>query len=367
VELRVGFPQAALASCTIAADGSIEALVAPETSPINASPWYAFEVSPPPETETHITLCYAEAGHRYHPWLRTGGGPWHRLDPARITVHADGRAHLRLPPLDGPTIVAAQPLDDPDRALAPFDQLARAGRLARLEAARSVDGDPIHAYLHRPPGAKGLLVFLTRQHPPERPGAVGFDHFAALLLSDTPLMQALRREVAILFVPVMNPDGIRRGHWRGNANGADLNRDWGVFRQPETAGTGALIIRLAADLPLLFAMDFHATRRDILYAPPPSPDRQDIGHHVARAFTSHRATAHIPIRHSHTPDAGTLKGWSLDRFGISGLTWEAGDNTPDEVVRAHAAATAELVAEAVLATLGQQAAPLPLAIPAAAQ
>ena len=31
----------------------------------------------------------------------------------------------------------------------------------------------------------------------------------------------------------MNPDGVDLGHWRHNANGVDLNRDWSYYNQPE--------------------------------------------------------------------------------------------------------------------------------------
>ena len=30
----------------------------------------------------------------------------------------------------------------------------------------------------------------------------------------------------VLAFPLMNPDGVDLGHWRHNAGGIDLNRDW---------------------------------------------------------------------------------------------------------------------------------------------
>ena len=35
----------------------------------------------------------------------------------------------------------------------------------------------------------------------------------------------------------MNPDGVDLGHWRHNAGGIDLNRDWSVYNQKEIKTT----------------------------------------------------------------------------------------------------------------------------------
>ncbi len=37
-----------------------------------------------------------------------------------------------------------------------------------------------------------------------------------------------------LILPLLNPDGMALGHWRHNLGSVDLNRDWGIFGQPET-------------------------------------------------------------------------------------------------------------------------------------
>jgi predicted deacylase len=72
-----------------------------------------------------------------------------------------------------------------------------------------------------------------------------------------------------LIIPDLNPDGVENGHWRHNTGGLDLNRDWGPFTQPETAAAFAAIQAQIADghAPYLL-LDFHATRRDVLYTPP---------------------------------------------------------------------------------------------------
>ena len=48
-----------------------------------------------------------------------------------------------------------------------------------------------------------------------------------------PTLRAELRRVTLYVVPMVNPDGATAGT-RVNGAGADLNRDWGTFSQPET-------------------------------------------------------------------------------------------------------------------------------------
>lgn len=353
IRVWADFHQAGLAGCTVRADGTVVARVEPEIRPINPSPWYAFRIEAPAGLAPVVTLRYGEGRHRYHPWVRSATG-WARLDDARVRQEADGTAILQLPSSDGPQLVAAQPLDDPAAALAPFDARVEAGILRRVDGLYSLEARPVPMFLHWPERPRGLAVFVARQHPPEVPGAVAFDAFAAAMMADAEPFRSLRQKLAILWVPVLNPDGNARGHWRGNRLGADLNRDWGIFRQPETRGVGRIVEQLSAQLPLIAVMDFHATRRDVLYAPPEDPNAKDAGQLFATRLSAVSETADMPVSRSHTVNAGTLKGWSLDRFGISGLTWEVGDNTDLYVNVARARVAARLMATVVLDVLGPE-------------
>jgi poly(3-hydroxybutyrate) depolymerase len=347
ISIRTGFDQAALHGCEIAADGHVRAEIRPEIQPINPSPWYAFEVQGPAGARPMLTLAYPGARHRYDPWVKRGAGIWQRVPPPDVQLLADGSASIRLPPLAGPLLVAAQPLDDTAAALAPFEAAVAAGTMQRLDTDKTPDGRALPVYLHRPPGARGLVVLVGRQHPPEKTGAAAFDALAREILSDDPLMQRLRRDVAILWVPVMNPDGIARGNWRGNSRGADLNRDWGLDAQPEVAAVSAQVQRLAGSLPLLAVMDLHSTRTDILYAPTEGLVPTDAGERFTRAFA---AETGVQVSRAHNPEGGTLKAWALEQFGVSGLTYEVGDATDAQALAANARTAARLLAEAILAT-----------------
>lgn len=83
------------------------------------------------------------------------------------------------------------------------------------------------------------LLILCRQHGDE-PASTE----ALLRLIDgvaeggDPALRSELAHVTLYVVPMVNPDGAGAGT-RVNANSADLNRDWGVFHQPETRAVAA--------------------------------------------------------------------------------------------------------------------------------
>jgi len=348
VSIHSDFAGAGAGSCTISNAEAITVEIVPETMPINPSPWYAFRIKAPAGTEPTVHLRYTGAKHRYAPWLQGPSGAWQALPPERVQTNSDGSATLSLPRLSGNTVVAAQPLDNPDAALRPWRALVARGKLTASEAGPTRDGRSLPIFLHRPKNAKGLLVLTARQHPPEVPGALAFDAFAARLFSQDTSAVAMRRQTAILLVPVLNPDGIARGHWRGNASAADLNRDWGSFVQPESRAVGEEILKLAADLPLLAVIDFHATRRDVIYAPPLEPRRHDVGEAFLAEFARAPMGRDVTVSRSHEAGSGTLKGWALDQFGITGLTYEVADAADRVTISKRAIAAADSLVAALL-------------------
>lgn len=78
------------------------------------------------------------------------------------------------------------------------------------------------------------VFIIARQHGSEEAGTTAtmalLRYFAT---SDDPMACDLRRQIALIMVPVANPDGMSASRRRNNG-GADLNRDWHVFSQPET-------------------------------------------------------------------------------------------------------------------------------------
>ena len=62
----------------------------------------------------------------------------------------------------------------------------------------------------------------------------------------------------------MNPDGVDNGHWRHNANGVDLNRDWTGFNQPETSNIKNFLKKKTKEgYDFTLGVDFHSTWQDV--------------------------------------------------------------------------------------------------------
>jgi murein endopeptidase len=128
--------------------------------------------------------------------------------------------------LHGPTRIV-RPLVHHDDHLHVRLQDDRAWRVLLGESGR---GRPIYAYRLGNPAARKVLVVGT-VHGNEPAGTA----VTRRLLQVSP---PLRAELWI--VPDLNPDG-RAAGTRSNAAGADLNRDFGRFSQPETRVARALI------------------------------------------------------------------------------------------------------------------------------
>lgn len=68
-------------------DTLITVLITPDNSPINMSPWYAFQLWSDNPQDIYVKLSYPEyAAHRYHPKTSADGNDWRALDSASFQV-----------------------------------------------------------------------------------------------------------------------------------------------------------------------------------------------------------------------------------------------------------------------------------------
>lgn len=336
VSVDANFDQAGFATCTVGEDGTIVLHIRPETEPINPSPWYAARLTQPVLASRRILLSYRGARHRYQPWFSIDGRNWQRLTVEVETGSAD-RVSVAVPAFVGSAFLSAQPLAPVAAVSERWTQLVADGRVVAMAGGTSVEGRAVPLFRAGSADAARLHVIATRQHPPETGGAAAFDAFAARVL-DILATRSCSSD-AILFAPVLNPDGIVSGHWRTNAGLADLNRDWGRFAQPETRALGTAMIEGARSATIVSVLDFHSTRDGAIYVSRTADPRASA---FAAAVAQGTGLAVIETR---SAGAETLKSWSESAFGSASFTIELPDSaTPQQSASAGTAIAEQFAA-----------------------
>lgn len=312
------FEQAGFASCTVDENGEVVLHIRPETEPINPSPWYAARLTQPLRASRRVHLSYQGGKHRYHPWFSNDGRNWLRLT-YEVAPGSEDRVSVALPAFTGSAYLSAQPLVPLATVSERWSQRVAEGAVVAIAGGTSVDGRAVPLFRAGPANAARLHVIATRQHPPETSGGAAFDAFAAHVLDllDTSACAS----DAILFAPVVNPDGIARGHWRTNTGLVDLNRDWGRFAQPETRAVGAAMTDFARTATIVSVLDFHSTRDGAIYVSRASDSRAaDFAAAVAQGTG-------LAVVETRSAAGNTLKSWSENSFGSASFTVELSDAT----------------------------------------
>ena len=337
------FPTGAFASCSASGSKRFNLMIAPEDEgDINCSAWYAFRVTPLRAARITINLDYETCGHRYWPKTSTDGVNWTPVSPDDVKVEGERgarTAQIRLRTGDQPVFVAAQEILPPSVYDAWLDGFSAKPFFTRGVLGQSAERRDIEivriADSVATPGETVVLV--GRQHPPEITGALAMFAFAETIMGDSDLAQAYRVRFETLMVPLLNPDGVVRGHWRHNTGGVDLNRDWGPFTQPETALMKGVLDSVAADplRELRVLIDFHSTNEDVFYTIPDDlPTDPELFTRNWLDLYQERMPDYTVNRDArHDVGRPVSKAYAYDTYGVPGITFEIGDETDRALIR----------------------------------
>ncbi|MEX2478937.1 MAG: M14 family metallopeptidase [Gracilimonas sp.] len=323
-------------------DSTFEVFVAPENAPINNSPWFAFKIWSDSVRMAKIQLNYRDATHRYIPKLHSWVWPdstWQNQMELPVEYDtATGTATFDILLAEDPIIISGQPLNTSSSLKRVLDERRIIGNdFTKLkEAGLSKQGRPIWEVeiteVDKEQKAP-VLAIISRQHPPEVTGYLASLIFLEEITADSELAKEFRETFVVKAFPLINPDGVDMGHWRHNAGGIDLNRDWENFNQPETSviRDALLWIKDHELRTMYYALDFHSTNENLFY--PINEEIETTPDNITQKW--------IPFIMEENPDipftieefdvsSPIAKNWFYHTFGIDALTYEVDDRIGEE-------------------------------------
>jgi len=329
-------------------DSVIEIIIKPENTPVNNSPWYAFKIWSKSSKKQYVRLVYKNGFHRYRPKISKEGRNWVGLDSSAFSVSNDKKSILMKLTLDSlPLWIAAQPLINTRDVAQWIDSLQKSNNYCSgyESAGKSVLQRDIPFFkigTNAGSGKKVILLF-SRQHPPETTGFLALKFFIDALTREDQLSEKFFEQYEFWVFPLINPDGVDLGHWRHNANGVDLNRDWAYFRQPETRSIRDFILNKANSQrqKIVLGIDFHSTFKDIYYVNEATD--YDFLKDFPRYWTNSidRLVNSLSTYYDPTPIKKPVsKAWFYYQFGAVGITYEIGDDTPLQTIKQKSEAAA---------------------------
>lgn len=346
VHISSDFPGGRMNRCQQISSDVFAITISPESDPINDSAWYAFKIRSNEPKSIRILLHYVGGSHRYAPKISRDGENWesashfvsrtsNTLRDVELQVQADRQ----------PLWIAGQELLSTDEIAQWSSELTRLPHVEKRRIGRSVQGRAVEQLTITECKEPDYIFLIARQHPPEVTGAIGMLHFVDTVAGDTELAKRFRQRFAALVVPTVNPDGVHHGHWRCNANGVDLNRDWSHFTQPETRAVREQVLecRRAGDDRLCLFVDFHSTYDDVFYIPAHNPSIFPAGF-TQQWFDSIQDRFpgyNVNVDNNHNSHRSTSKAWVDRTLGVTAVTYEFGDETDRQTIQRVASGAAE--------------------------
>ena len=330
VQIDFDFPGAGNLTCEIINSKYIKFFINPETDDsINPSPWFAIRKSKHSE-DIKLEFDYKNYQHRYDPKISNDKKIWKKINQTNILKDENGKIIIiNFSPSNEKEYISSQELITEDWYNDWFNYLEGLERVKSELIGLSVLKKPITMFFVEENTNNPYILILGRQHPPEVTGAIAIKSFVNELISKNDLSERFLDNYNIIFVPLMNPDGVENGYWRYNENKKDLNRDWGIFSQPETKSVNNKLINFKDDKKIEVFIDFHSTYKNIFYI-------SDISEsHKLQNFLKNWLNNSKPdllkidydykIVNSMSPNNGVSKNYIFNTYNIPSVTYEVSD------------------------------------------
>ena len=330
VQIDFDFPGAGNLTCEIINSKYIKFFINPETDDsINPSPWFAIRKSKHSE-DIKLEFDYKNYQHRYDPKISNDKKIWKKINQTNILKDENGKIIIiNFSPSNEKEYISSQELITEDWYNDWFNYLEGLEKVKSELIGLSVLKKPITMFFVEENTNNPYILILGRQHPPEVTGAIAIKSFVNELISKNDLSESFLDNYNIIFVPLMNPDGVENGYWRYNENKKDLNRDWGIFSQPETKSVNNKLINFKDDKKIEVFIDFHSTYKNIFYI-------SDISEsHKLQNFLKNWLNNSKPdllkidydykIVNSMSPNNGVSKNYIFNKYNIPSVTYEVSD------------------------------------------
>lgn len=334
-------------------DSTFTLKIEPENIPINPSAWYAFKIWSPKSKNVYLNFEYTYASHRYVPKYSMDGLNWSTTPENDIKTNGK-LVQTKIKIGKDTTWVAAQELfttEHLNKWLLDRQRINTNFSISSYGKSKLGRDMKMATLFPKSNTQKEVIVLMSRQHPPEVTGQFAFLHFVERLQEKDPLTEAFAKKYQVLLFPMQNPDGVDMGHWRHNAGGIDLNRDWDKYNQPETKQMAEYIEAYASknNQKVVLGLDFHSTFEDVYYT-----NLSDTAT-TYPAFTNTWLKAIKDAIPSYVPNIApskvgqpVSKGWFFVNFKAVGITYEIGDDTPREFIKTKSRISAEKMMEVLL-------------------
>lgn len=333
------FDGARLNGFEIANDSTALVIINPENSPINNSPYYAFKTWSSSPRYFYYKFQYPKGyKHRYIPKLKIDN-KWSIIDSTQI-FKEDSIVTIKLNLTKKPITVAAHEIQSSSDVLNWYVNLSKGKEdfvqiksVGKTTLGRNIPVLDIGMGNNK---GKDIIVLLTRQHPPEVTGYYAFQNFLQTVLNDSKLSKEFLNKYHVIALPIMNPDGVDLGHWRHNAGGVDLNRDWSVYNQPEIRQVVKYINKSLKknNSKLILGLDFHSTWYDVFYT---NVERKNtaLPNFIDEWFVAleNNIVDYKVNEQSAKSKKPVSKGWFLYSHNSVGITYEIGDKTSKDNIK----------------------------------